>query len=201
MQAQIFHSLDDPALVALLKTGAVGVIPTDTVYGLVCQASDEAAVERIFRSVKPRERKPGTIIAATTGQIVDLGIKRRYVQAVEHFWPGAISIELPHQVTYLHRGTGRQAFRIPDDEALQGLLHAVGPLQTTSANAPDEPTAQNIANAQAYFGDKVDFYVDTGALGDRPPSTIIRVVDDAIEVIREGAVKIDESGRITDEKD
>ena len=123
------------------------------------------------------------------------------MQAVVHFWPGAISIELPHQVTYLHRGTGRQAFRIPDDEALQGLLHAVGPLQTTSANAPDEPTAQNIANAQAYFGDKVDFYVDTGALGDRPPSTIIRVVDDAIEVIREGAVKIDESGRITDEKD
>ena len=45
MQAQIFHSLDDPALAALLKTGAVGVIPTDTVYGLVCQASDEAAVE------------------------------------------------------------------------------------------------------------------------------------------------------------
>ena len=95
MQAQIFHSLDDPALVALLKIGAVGVIPTDTVYGLVCQASDEAAVERIFRSVKPRERKPGTIIAATAGQIVDLGIKRRYVQAVVHIWPGTSGIPHP----------------------------------------------------------------------------------------------------------
>jgi len=42
----------------------------------------------------------------------------------------------------------------------------------------------------------VDFYVDGGDLSGREPSTVIRVVDDAIEVLREGAVKIDESGEI-----
>ena len=72
---------------------------------------------------------------------------------------------------------------------------------TTSANQPGQPTAQNIAEAKAYFDESVDFYVDAGELVDHLPSTIVRVVDDAIEVIREGAVTIDETGRITDEKD
>ncbi len=193
---QVFHSLHDPQLVQLLRSGAIGVIPTDTVYGLVCCAADEAAVERLFREVKPREMQPGTIIAADVSQMEQLGVKKRYLSAVQHFWPGAVSVEIPHGVAYLHRGTMRQAFRIPDDVPLQALLQQVGPLQTTSANSPSAPTAKNIAEAVAYFGEKIDFYVDTGDIGERPPSTIIRIVDDAIEVVRQGAVKIDETGRI-----
>ncbi len=61
---------------------------------------------------------------------------------------------------------------------------------TTSANKPGEPGAVNVAEAQYYFQDRVDFYVDGGDLLGRAPSTIIRVTDDGIEVIREGAVKI-----------
>jgi len=193
---QILTSLSDPKLVALLQQGAVGVVPTDTVYGLVCRAADEQAVNRLFSSIKPREQKPGTLIAANIDQLVALGIKARYLKAVEQFWPGPISVETPHQIAYLNRSTGRQAIRIPADEPLLALLEQVGPLQTTSANAPDQPVATTAAEAQTYFGDTVDFYVDGGDLSNRPPSTIIRIIDDAIEVIREGAVKIDENGRI-----
>jgi L-threonylcarbamoyladenylate synthase len=182
----------------LLKPGAVGVIPTDTVYGIVARAADESAVERIFMEIKPRDRKPGTIVAASIDQLVDLGIKRRYLTAVEQFWPGAISVEIPHSITYLNRGTGRQAFRIPDDPKLLALLEETGPLQTTSANPPDLETAATLQQAKDYFGDKIDFYEDGGDLSGRPPSTVIRIVDDAIEVVREGAVKIDESGRRTE---
>lgn len=192
---QIFQSLTDPELVALINNGAVGVLPTDTVYGLVCRAADPEAVARLY-GLKHREHKPGTIIAASTDQLVGLGIKARYLKAVEQFWPGAVSVEIPHGIDYLNQSTGRQAMRLPDDKPLQGLLAETGPLQTTSANAPDEPTAINIQEALAYFGDTVDFYVDGGELSNRPPSTIIRIVDDAIEVIREGAVKIDETGKV-----
>jgi tRNA A37 threonylcarbamoyladenosine synthetase subunit TsaC/SUA5/YrdC len=69
-------------------------------------------------------------------------------------------------------------------------------LQTTSANLPDEPPATTYAEALAYFGEMVDFYVDAGTMANFPPSTIIRVVDDAVEVLREGAVKIDENGQV-----
>lgn len=169
--------------------GAVGVIPTDTVYGAVARAEDNRAVERLY-SLKNRKSKPGTIIAANIEQLERLGFKRRYLKAVEQFWPGAVSVEIPHGVVYLHQGTGRQAVRVTDDASLLSLLRLTGPLQTTSANQPGKPPAVTIAEAHKYFGDSVDFYVDGGNLSDRLPSTIIRVVDDAIEVIRKGAVII-----------
>lgn len=195
---QVFHSIHDPQLVSLLKGGAVGVMPSDTVYGLMACAADRQAVERLY-ALKHRDHKPGTLIAASIEQFVALGIKARYLKAVEQFWPGPVSVEIPHQVGYLNMDTGRQALRIPADADLAAVLEQTGALQTTSANAPGEPVATTIDDAIAYFGDTVDFYVDGGDLSSRPPSTIIRVIDDAIEVIREGAVKIDESGRIRTE--
>ena len=51
---------------------------------------------------------------------------------------------------------------------------------------PGEPPANTVTEAKAYFGDTVDFYVDGGNLGGRMPSTLIRIVDDAIEVVRQG---------------
>lgn len=194
---QVFHSLDDPRLVALIKEGAVGVLPTDTVYGLVCRAADEAAVKRLY-DLKNRERKPGTIIAAKLQQLVDLGIRARYVKAVEDYWPAPLSVVVPtgDDLQYLHEGVHSLAVRVPKHKELQKLLTHTGALMTSSANAPGEPTAANLAEAQAYFGDKVDFYVDGGEIKDHEPSTVIRIVDDAIEVLRLGAVHIDENGRI-----
>lgn len=193
----LFASLSDPELANSLQTGAVGVLPTDTVYGLVCRAADETAVKRLY-SLKARERKPGTLIAANIAQLEELGLKHRYVKAYEELWPNPLSIEIPHQVVYLNQGTGRQAARvISGPPALLQLLTEVGPLLTSSANQPGEPTANTITEAQSYFGDQVDFYVDGGDLTDQKPSTLIRVVDDAIEVIRPGAVTISESGRIS----
>lgn len=192
---QTFTSLSDPEVIQRLRNGGVAVIPTDTVYGLVCLAANRDAVERLY-ALKDRERKPGTIIAATTDQFAEIGIPKRYVVGAERYWPGAVSVETPHSIAYLHQGTGRQALRIPDDTSLLVLLAKVGALQTTSANKPGEPVAETIEAAKAYFGDSVDFYVDGGELRGRPPSTIIRIIDDAIEVIREGAVKIDDTGAV-----
>ena len=192
-----YCSLDSQTLVDQLKSGAVGVLLTDTVYGLVCAAGDTAAVERLF-VVKARQSNPGTILAATVQQLIDLGLRGRYVKAVEHYWPNPLSIVIPcgDNLTYLHQGKYSLAVRIPDDSSLRALLNQTGPLVTTSANHPGEPTARNIYEAKASFGDAVDFYVDGGECGERPASTIIRIVDDAVEVLRQGAVNIDENGRI-----
>lgn len=85
MATEYFETITDARLAELLLASAVGVIPTDTVYGLVARASDEAAVARLY-SLKPRENKPGTIIAASIDQLVELGIKYRYLKAVEEFF-------------------------------------------------------------------------------------------------------------------
>lgn len=179
----------------LLSPSAIGVIPTDTVYGVVARAADQTAVKRLYRA-KARDGKPGTLIAADIGQLEELGLKHRYLKAVEQFWPGAVSVVIPvsdPRLEYLHQGKLSLAVRVPNDSRLQKLLRQTGPLLTSSANPTGQPPAVNIKQAKDYFGDQLDFYEDGGDLSGREPSTIIRVVDDAIEVLRPGAVKIDDA--------
>lgn len=187
----------DEAIQILLQ-GGVGVLPTDTVYGLVARAADQAATDRLY-NLKHREHKPGTIVAASIDQLAELGIKRRYLTAVEQWWPNSLSVIIPtgEALEYLHLGLDSLAVRIPKDIALQTVLTETGPLLTSSANQPGEPTANTISDAYRYFGDTVDFYVDGGDLSGHTPSTVVRIVDDAIEVLRPGAVKISETGRIS----
>lgn len=176
----------------LQKSGAVGVIPTDTVYGLVAKAADRMAVERLY-NIKKRSQKPGTIIAANRKQLERLGIKHRYLKAVEQFWPGPVSVVIPvsdPDLAYLHQGKLSLAVRIPGPAELKKLLSITGPLLTSSANPPNKPTAVNIKQAMAYFGSQVDFYEDGGNLSDHQASTIIQVVDDAVVVLRQGSVKV-----------
>lgn len=179
------------------EQGMVGVIPTDTLYGLVCSAASPQAVQRLY-GLKKREKKPGTVIAASIDQLVELGVPRRYLTAVSQFWPNPISVVIPlgDHLKELHAGKGSVAFRIPDNEQLMNVLKRTGPLLTSSANHPGETPAATIADAENYFGDTVDFYVDGGDLTGAKPSTVIHMVDDAVEVLREGAVTVTERGEI-----
>lgn len=180
------------AATQLATPGAIGVIPTDTVYGVVARASDPAAVQRLY-ALKDRNSKPGTIIAASQRQLEALGLKHRYLTNVQQYWPGPLSVIIPcgPELEYLHQGKHGLAVRLPAGDELQALLVQTGPLLTSSANHPAQPTATTMQEAQDYFGPEVDFYVDGGDLSGHQPSTIIRIIDDAIEIIRAGAVTID----------
>ncbi len=197
--ASVLTSIKDKRLAVILGNGSIGVLPTDTLYGLVCVASDVRAVSRLYK-MKYREKKPGTIVASSIEQLVHLGMQRRYLTAVLQYWPGPISIVIPTDnpaLKYLDMGVGSLALRVVADKELVTLLDQTGPLLTSSANMPGKNPANNIAEAKKYFGDSVDFYVDGGDFNDRKPSTLIKMIDDSIEVLRVGAVKIDsETGRI-----
>ena len=194
----VLNSLKDPKLIELIKAKAIGVLPTDTVYGLVCLAADAQAVKQIY-SLKSRKSKPGTVIAASIDQLTVLGIKRRYLKAVEQFWPNPISIIIPvgSELDYLLEGQTGLAIRVVGNSEVRDLLIKTGPLLTTSANQPGNPPAATIKQAQNYFKDTIDYYVDGGDLSNREPSTIIKMVDDAIELIRKGAVDINENGELS----
>lgn len=192
---KVFNNLTDKELISMINNGAVGVIPTDTIYGLVALAGNKKAANKVLM-IKGRKNKPGTLIASDLGQLVELGIKRRYLKAVEQFWPGAVSVILPvpANLDYLHGGLMTLPVRITDNKKLLKLLNKIGPIITTSANLPDQKPAENIDEAKKYFGDNVDFYVDGGQVSSGPPSTIIRIIDDAIEIVRQGAVEVTERG-------
>jgi len=181
----------DKEAAELLLAGRVGVMPTDTLYGIVARAADKQAVARLY-ALKHREHKPGTVIAANVQQLIGLGIEEQYLRRVEAWWPGALSVETPlgPELAYLHQDTGRQGFRVVNDPKLIPILEQTGPLLTSSANLPGETPSETIEQAYRYFGDTVDFYVDGGSRAGFKPSTIARVTDDGIEIIRQGAVVI-----------
>lgn len=186
-------SLTDPALHSLLAGGAVGVIPTDTIYGLAACAGDITAVETLY-TLKSREHKPGTIIAADVDQLAALGVHESMLRSVAHLWPDSLSIVIPAapHLAYLDQGVGSLAVRVPKHEQVRALLRVTGPLVTSSANHPGQSPATNIVEAQTYFGDKVAFYVEGGELGDRPPSTVVRLHENGqLELLRQGAADID----------
>jgi L-threonylcarbamoyladenylate synthase len=188
--------MNDIGIVALIGQGGVGVFPTDTIYGLVASAANQPAVQRLYE-LKHREQKPGTVIAANIQQLVDLGVPPESIEAVAHLWPNPVSLDLlvGEKLEYLSQGTGHCAFRVVADPELQAFLEMTGPLLTSSANHPGEPPAVDVTDAQAYFGDEVDFYVD-GGKHQGSASTVVRYRDGRFETRRAGVITVDASGRI-----
>ncbi len=162
-----------------LSAGRVGVMPTDTLYGLVGQALAPTTVERIYHIKRRAPHKPFVILIAALGDLAKFGVEPTpdSERVLKHYWPGPVSIILPclrADLFYLHRGTHSLAFRLPDKPDLVELIKEVGPLVVPSANPEGHPPATSLAQAQEYFGDKVDFYVDGGTL-EGQPSKLIRV--------------------------
>jgi len=191
---KVFDSLSDVRAVDQLRLGAIGVIPTDTVYGLVARAQDAAAVQALY-AAKPRERQPGTIVAANIHQLHELGFAYHDLHVADRYWPDALSVvlEAAQVPPYLKADLPDLAVRIPNHHDLLTLLQQTGPLMTTSANLPSHPTATTIAEAFGYFGDTIDFYVDGGAIKNHQPSTIVRIDNGSLIVLRQGAVTISPS--------
>ena len=173
-----------------LADGDVGVLPTDTVYGLAASAHSQVAVERLYR-LKNREQKPGTLIAASIRQLQELGVPDELLDRLKPYWPGPLSAVLPisDSFSYLHQGVGDIAIRVVADEIICHLLEQTGPLMTSSTNHPGAPGATTVNEAWDYFHNLVDFYVDGGNLSGRPPSTIVKFrPDEGLEILRQGAI-------------
>ena len=181
-----YTQLTDETLINEIKRGAVGVLPTDTVYGLSASAINPEATKKLY-TLKNRERKPGTVIAASCEQLIRLGVDKKYVDNAKAFWPNPISIILPvgAQLDYLSQGLGSIAFRVVADVPMRRLLEKTGPLLTSSANDPGAPPATTIQMAKDYFKDKVAYYLD-GGIKSNNPSTIIQISNTGVKIIRQG---------------
>lgn len=190
---QLFTSVDNDGLIDILNGGGIGVLPTDTVYGLVARAADPVAIQKMY-DTKKRASQPGTLIASSINDLAKLGLDSNQLSLAAKFWPGQISVVInaDNVAAYLKQTRDGLAVRIPDDPSLLRLLAQTGPLMTTSANVPGQPTSSTIGEAKEYFGDKIDFYVDGGTIANNQPSTIIGLNEHAdVVVFRRGAVDVD----------
>lgn len=177
-------------IISELKSGGVGVLPTDTLYGLVGSALDKNVVERIYLLKKRGHAKPLIVLISDLKDLEKFGVELvdDLRGKLSKLWPAQVSVVLPTTANeYLHRGTNTIAFRMPNDEALLGLLKKVGPLVAPSANVEGELPATNIKTAHQYFGGTIDFYVDGGELTGKPSSLILVTAKREVKIKRAGA--------------
>jgi len=155
------------------RAGKIGVIPTDTLYGLVSSALNSSSVERVYATRRRNLKKPCIILIPDTESLAlfDITLNAKTRQCLNSVWPGPVSVILPcnsDRFEYLHRGTKTLAFRQPNDEKLIALLKGTGPLIAPSANVEGRTPATTIEEARAYFGDSIDLYVDGGTRTGQP---------------------------------
>ncbi|MFA6338619.1 MAG: L-threonylcarbamoyladenylate synthase [Candidatus Paceibacterota bacterium] len=182
-------------IIKIIKNGGIGVIPTDTIYGLVGSAFSPVAIQRIYE-IKGRDTDKGLIVLISNIEDLkpfDVEVSEKTKIFLKKYWPGKVSVILDSKskyFEYLKQKDGTIAFRVPDNEELVQLLRETGPLIAPSANPQGNSPATIIAQAKNYFGKKVDFYIDGGIL-ESTPSTLVRIKDDNISILRQGEVKID----------
>jgi len=190
-------------LVNQLKNGGIGIIPTDTIYGIVGSALNPEVVEKIYFLRKRNPDKPFIILIGSMEELEKFGIQLTQSQRdfLKSHWPNPLSVILPihgNKFKYLHRGTNSLAFRMPKDEKLIKLLKETGPLVAPSANIEGEKPAENIDEAKEYFGNDVDFYREAassayvdGELIKGEPSTLISLDHNGkFTILRQGSYKI-----------
>lgn len=178
----------------LIKEGGIGVIPTDTIYGLVGQALNTHTVDKIYQLRKRDKNKPFIILINSTKDLNTFNIKidKKTTEFLNKHWPGKISVILPcsdKKFKYLHRGTETLAFRMPNYPKLRSLIKITGPLVAPSANIQGMIPANNIFKAQKYFTNNIDFYLDKGEINSTP-STIVKYENNQFITLRTGTVKI-----------
>ena len=178
------------ALQALSTPGGVVLVPTETVYGLVCDWQDEVARDRIYKLKGRSENKPLAMFADSAETAEKFGVKLN-IQArilLEKFAPGPITVIAPAIGKYPTVGV-----RIPDHPFVLELLKAHGrPLASTSANASGMPNVLKVADALAQLNGTVDLAVDGGTLPeDAAASTVVSVCSGSMQILREGPISAD----------
>lgn len=178
-------------IIDLINKGGIGVLPTDTVYGIHGLALNKRVVNRIYKIRKRNPKKPFIILISSIADLNHFKIKleKKTQLFLKRIWPGKISVILHCQHSeffYLHRGTNSLAFRMPKKKSLLALLKQTGPLISTSVNPEGQKPASSIAEAKKYFHNQLDFYMDQKYLKS-PPSTLIKIENGVVTILRQGS--------------
>ncbi|MBP6884259.1 MAG: threonylcarbamoyl-AMP synthase [Candidatus Pacebacteria bacterium] len=171
--------MNSPEVANIIKKGGIGILPTDTLYGVVGSAFSKKAVTRLYKIKSRSHSKPLIILIPKFSWLKKFGVNddgvADSVLKAEQSYKGSISIIVPCSLSkfeYLHRGTKSLAFRVPKKKALRTLLEKTGPLVAPSANPQGMKPASTILEAKKYFGEHVDFYISGGKKVGKPSRVI-----------------------------
>jgi L-threonylcarbamoyladenylate synthase len=192
------QEIDYDEVISILKRGDVIIYPTDTAYALGCDATNETAVKKIFTI---KLRKPEKTLSLITGDkdMAEewLEFSEKAQELADTYWPGPLSLTLPIKKLGLSKYAVQDGFvsmRVPDNVVAAKISEELDkPIVSTSANTSGTGACYTIRDIKMSLGEKVNqvsFIIDVGELPNKGVSTVARVKNQEIEILREGVIKI-----------
>lgn len=180
---------------ALIRAGEPVAVPTETVYGLAADATNDLAVARIYEA-KGRPSFNPLIV-----HVSDLEMARRLVafnpaaeRLAQAFWPGPLTMVLPRLpncpvADLASAGLPTLAIRFPSHPAMRSLISAAGvPLAAPSANRSGSISPTRAEHVLSSLEGRIPFILDAGPASDGLESTIVRPLDEAVYLLRPGPI-------------
>jgi len=178
-------------VVECLKQGGIIVYPTDTIYGLGCDIFNKKGVKKIYQVKQRDPRKPFSFICSDLSDVANYAQVSNFAfKILKRHLPGPYTFVLeasrvvPELLTTKQKTVG---VRIPANPIAQEIVRELGhPLVTTSANFSGDGAYTDVKQIASQFGRMIDLSIDGGILVDAP-SSVISLVGDQVEVLREGS--------------
>lgn len=185
------HALE--AAVQAIRAGELIVMPTDTVYGVGCDAFNATAVKKLLHAKGRGPDMPVPVLVASWEDARDLAgtIPAGALKLVKKYWPGGLSIVVPQSdkvdwdLGHTHNSV---MLRMPNSDLALQLLSRSGPLAVSSANKTGHTPATSAEGALVQLLSSVAVYLDGGPATIGTPSTIVDFTHEKPRILREGAV-------------
>lgn len=183
----------------LLKKGQIIVFPTETVYGMAADATNDGAIEKIYHLKRRSAKQPLQILVdnlENARKLVNFSSNAEIL--AREFWPGPLTIILPAKRNtpisqLVGAGTNTLGIRIPAHDIALKLIRIFGkPMASTSANFSGMESSVNAIEAAGSMGALVPFVLDGGAATLGIASTVINMTGQEIKFLREGALSKEE---------
>jgi sua5/yciO/yrdC/ywlC family protein len=190
-----------------IKEGKLVLFPTETVYGIGANALDTNAVQKIFVAKGRASDNPLIVHISNINmleQIVE-NIGEIEKRLINKFWPGPLTIIfnrkseniIPNSVT---AGLNTVGVRMPSNEIARELIELSGvPIAAPSANVSGRPSGTNVQDIIEELDGKVHYIIDGGKTIIGLESTVIRVIDKKIEILRPGKITLEELESVANE--
>ena len=182
-------------VIKVIEDGGVVIFPTDTVYGIAANSLDEEAIKKLFDLKERNDNKPICVLTSSVDKIKKIAYVRDEEQKIiDQYMPGALTIILDKKDNVsdvLTSNLKTVGVRIPNNEiALRILEKLEYPLATTSANISGKEAAVKKEDLITEFDGRVDIIIDGGITNLKVSSTIVKLDNNEIKILRQGTIKI-----------
>lgn len=177
-----------------LKEGGIIIAPTETAYGLLADAYEREAINRLFEIKQRSMEKPTAVFVESADSLKDYGTELRdnQLDGIKHFWPGPVTFVLKSSIDNwpgVLSGDGKIGFRCSSHPFIKSLVEMFkNPISATSANISGKVPG-SISDIESNFSKIIELFIIDPVLNfDNLASTVVELIDDDIKILREGAV-------------